>query len=144
MIIAGWSAYPRQLDFARASAPSPTNDDAAHGDMAHFAGPGRRRRAPPHCAARPRRHPPPPPQDALGGPAAASSLRNDPAIEDQFMVFLSSRARSSMSRSQGHRAFKMAAQPEFAQRQQRCLDGARILAGRLTQPDVAERGIAVL
>ncbi len=38
----------------------------------------------------------------------------------------------------------MAAQPEFAQRQQRCLDGARILAGRLTQPDVAERGIAVL
>lgn len=41
-------------------------------------------------------------------------------------------------------AFKMAAQPEFVQRQQRCLEGARILADRLTRTDVAERGITVL
>jgi glycine hydroxymethyltransferase len=40
--------------------------------------------------------------------------------------------------------FKMAAQPEFAERQQRCLQGARILAERLSQPDVAEAGISVV
>jgi glycine hydroxymethyltransferase len=40
--------------------------------------------------------------------------------------------------------FKMAAQPEFAERQQRCLRGARILADRLRQRDVQEAGITVL
>jgi glycine hydroxymethyltransferase len=41
-------------------------------------------------------------------------------------------------------AFKMAAQPEFVERQQRCLDGAEILADRLGQPDVRGAGISVL
>jgi glycine hydroxymethyltransferase len=41
-------------------------------------------------------------------------------------------------------AFKMAAQPEFAERQQRTLDGARILAERLLQPDLAEAGVSVV
>jgi glycine hydroxymethyltransferase len=40
--------------------------------------------------------------------------------------------------------FKMAAQPEFAERQQRVLRGARILADRLSQPDVKAAGITVL
>jgi glycine hydroxymethyltransferase len=41
-------------------------------------------------------------------------------------------------------AFKMAAQPEFAERQQRTLDGAKILADRLLQPDLAEAGVSVV
>jgi glycine hydroxymethyltransferase len=41
-------------------------------------------------------------------------------------------------------AFKMAAQPDFIERQQRCIDGAKILADRLLQPDVRDAGIAVL
>jgi glycine hydroxymethyltransferase len=40
--------------------------------------------------------------------------------------------------------FKMAAQPEFAERQQRVLRGAQILADRLSQPDVQAAGITVL
>jgi glycine hydroxymethyltransferase len=41
-------------------------------------------------------------------------------------------------------AFKAAAQPEFKDRQQRTLDGARLIAERLTQPDVAANGVQVL
>ncbi len=41
-------------------------------------------------------------------------------------------------------AFKAAAQPEFKERQQRTLDGARLIAERLTQADVAANGVQVL
>src|SRR6478609_8749785 len=41
-------------------------------------------------------------------------------------------------------SFKVAASPEFKERQQRTLDGARILAERLVQPDVTEVGVSVL
>ena len=41
-------------------------------------------------------------------------------------------------------AFKMAAEPEFVDRQRRTLEGAGILAERLGRPDVAEGGISVL
>jgi glycine hydroxymethyltransferase len=41
-------------------------------------------------------------------------------------------------------AFKVAASEEFADRQRRTLEGARILADRLAQPDVAEAGVSVL
>jgi glycine hydroxymethyltransferase len=41
-------------------------------------------------------------------------------------------------------AFKMAASPEFAERQQRTIDGAKILAERLLSPDLAEAGVSVL
>src|SRR4029079_18743788 len=41
-------------------------------------------------------------------------------------------------------AFKMAARPDFVERQQRCIDGAKILAERLCQPDVRDAGITVL
>ena len=40
-------------------------------------------------------------------------------------------------------AFKVAGTPEFRDRQERTLRGAKILAERLTQADVAEAGIAV-
>ncbi|CAM5652360.1 serine hydroxymethyltransferase [Streptomyces badius] len=41
-------------------------------------------------------------------------------------------------------SFKVAAGEEFKERQQRTLDGARILAERLVQPDVTEVGVSVL
>src|SRR5699024_11784528 len=41
-------------------------------------------------------------------------------------------------------AFKVASEEEFAERQRRTLEGARILAERLSQQDVAEVGISVL
>ena len=41
-------------------------------------------------------------------------------------------------------AFKLAGTPEFRQRMQRTLDGAKILAERLMAPDVAANGITVL
>jgi len=40
-------------------------------------------------------------------------------------------------------AFKLAATPEFTERQQRVLDGAQIIAERLSQPDVKDAGIAI-
>ncbi|MGC5412978.1 serine hydroxymethyltransferase, partial [Streptomyces sp. DT225] len=41
-------------------------------------------------------------------------------------------------------SFKVAAGEEFKERQQRTLEGARILAERLVQPDVTEVGVSVL
>jgi glycine hydroxymethyltransferase len=41
-------------------------------------------------------------------------------------------------------AFKIAASPEFKERQERVLAGASILAERLMQPDVAAKGISVV
>jgi glycine hydroxymethyltransferase len=41
-------------------------------------------------------------------------------------------------------AFKAAAEPSFKERQQRTLEGAAIIAERLTQPDVKAAGIQVL
>lgn len=41
-------------------------------------------------------------------------------------------------------AFKIAGTPEFAERQQRTVSGAKILAERLTGTDVAGKGISVL
>lgn len=145
MIIAGWSAYPRQLDFARFRAIADEVDAVLMVDMAHFAG---------LVAAGV--HPSPVPHahvvtstthKTLGGPRGGIILCNDPAIAKKInsAVFPGQQG-GPLEHVVAAKAtaFKMAAQPEFAQRQQRCLDGARILAGRLTQPDVAERGIAVL
>jgi glycine hydroxymethyltransferase len=41
-------------------------------------------------------------------------------------------------------AFKAAASAEFKERQQRTIEGAAIIANRLTQPDVAGNGVQVL
>ena len=41
-------------------------------------------------------------------------------------------------------AFKLAAEPEFKERQERVIRGAQILADRLTAPDAVEHGISVL
>lgn len=98
MIIAGWSAYPRQLDFARFRAIADEVDAVLMVDMAHFAG---------LVAAGV--HPSPVPHahvvtstthKTLGGPRGGIILCNDPAIARRSIPrsSLGSRAgRSSMS-----------------------------------------------
>ena len=56
MILAGWSAYPRQLDFARFREIADAVGAYLMVDMAHFAGPRRRRPASVAGAARRRGH----------------------------------------------------------------------------------------
>jgi glycine hydroxymethyltransferase len=145
MIIAGWSAYPRQLDFAEFRRIA--DEVGAHllVDMAHFAG---------LVAAG--LHPSPVPHahlvtstthKTLGGPRGGIILTNDPAIAKKVnsAVFPGQQGGPLEHVIAGKAvAFKVAATEGFRQRQQRTLDGARILAERLTRPDVAHRGIGVL
>ncbi|CAM4318103.1 Serine hydroxymethyltransferase 2 [Mycobacterium basiliense] len=145
MIIAGWSAYPRHLDFARFRDIADEVDAVLMVDMAHFAG---------LVAAD--LHPSPVPHahvvtstthKTLGGPRGGIILSNDAAIAKKINSAVFPGQQGGPLEhviAAKATAFKMAAQAEFAQRQQRCLDGARILADRLAQPDVAEHGITVL
>ncbi|MBS1695918.1 MAG: serine hydroxymethyltransferase [Actinobacteria bacterium] len=145
LIIAGWSAYPRRLDFARFREIA--DEVGAHlmVDMAHFAG---------LVAAG--LHPSPVPHahvvtstthKTLGGPRGGVILTNEADIAKKInsAVFPGQQG-GPLEHVIAAKAvgFKMAAQPEFAERQQRCLRGARILADRLSQPDVRAAGITVL
>ncbi len=145
MIIAGWSAYPRQLDFARFREIADEVGAVLMVDMAHFAG-----------LVATGLHPSPVPHahvvtstthKTLGGPRGGIILSNDAAIAKKINSAVFPGQQGGPLEhviAAKATAFKMAAQPEFVQRQQRCLDGAQILADRLNQPDVAERGITVL
>ncbi|BBX75696.1 serine hydroxymethyltransferase 2 [Mycobacterium shinjukuense] len=145
MIIAGWSAYPRQLDFARFREIADQVGALLMVDMAHFAG---------LVAAG--LHPNPVPHahvvtatthKTLGGPRGGIILCNDAAVAKKINSAVFPGQQGGPLEhviAAKATAFKMAAQPEFVQRQQRCLEGARILADRLTRTDVAERGITVL
>ena len=145
MIIAGWSAYPRHLDFARFRGIADDVDALLLVDMAHFAG-----------LVATGLHPSPVPHahvvtstthKTLGGPRGGIILTCDAALAKRINSAVFPGQQGGPLEhviAAKATAFKMAAQPEFAERQQRCLDGARILAERLTQPDLAERGITVL
>ena len=145
LIIAGWSAYPRQLDFARFREIADSVGAYLMVDMAHFAG---------LVAAG--LHPSPVPHahvttstthKTLGGPRGGLILTNDPELAKKVnsAVFPGQQG-GPLEHVIAAKAvaFKMAAAPEFAQRQQRTLEGARALAERLTRPDVADAGISVL
>ncbi|WP_370617042.1 serine hydroxymethyltransferase [Mumia sp. Pv 4-285] len=145
LIIAGWSAYPRQLDFAEFRAIADEVDAKLMVDMAHFAG---------LVAAG--LHPSPLPHahvvtstthKTLGGPRGGVILTNDEEVGKKI--------RSAVFPGQQGGplehviaakavAFKMAAQPEFKDRQERTLEGARILAERLTADDMKNVGVSVL
>jgi glycine hydroxymethyltransferase len=145
MIIAGWSAYPRQLDFARFRAIADEVGAYLMVDMAHFAG---------LVAAG--LHPSPVPHahvttttthKTLGGPRGGVILTNDPAIAKKVnsAVFPGMQGGPLEHVIAGKAvAFKIAASEEFKDRQVRTLEGARILAERLVQPDAAEAGVTVL
>jgi glycine hydroxymethyltransferase len=145
VIIAGWSAYPRQLDFAAFREIADEVGAKLWVDMAHFAG---------LVAAG--LHPSPLPyahvvttttHKTLGGPRGGAILTNDDEIATKI--------RSAVFPGQQGGplehviaakavAFKMALEPDFRDRQQRTLEGAKILAERLMADDAREAGIQVL
>ncbi len=145
MIVAGWSAYPRQLDFAEFRRIADAVGAYLFVDMAHFAG---------LVAAG--LHPSPVPyahvvssttHKTLGGPRGGIILTNDPAIAKKInsAVFPGQQGGPLEHVIAGKAvAFKLAATDEFAARQARTLQGAAILADRLQAGDVAARGISVL
>ncbi|MDT0469140.1 serine hydroxymethyltransferase [Streptomyces gibsoniae] len=144
MIVAGWSAYPRRLDFAAFRRIADEVAAYLMVDMAHFAG---------LVAAG--LHPSPVPyahvvttttHKTLGGPRGGVILsRADLAKKINSAVFPGQQG-GPLEHVIAAKAvaFKVAASEEFKERQQRTLDGARILAGRLLADDVAEAGITVL
>ncbi|WP_417215378.1 serine hydroxymethyltransferase [Arthrobacter sp.] len=145
MIVAGWSAYPRQLDFARFRQIADEVGAYLFVDMAHFAG---------LVAAG--LHPSPVPHahvvtstthKTLAGPRGGIILTNDAEVAKKVnsAVFPGQQGGPLEHVIAGKAvAFKIAASPEFAERQERTLAGARILAERLTGDDVSARGISVL
>ncbi|MBV2151890.1 serine hydroxymethyltransferase [Kitasatospora sp. SUK 42] len=144
LIIAGWSAYPRQLDFAAFRRIADEVGALLMVDMAHFAG---------LVAAG--LHPNPVPfadvvttttHKTLGGPRGGVILsKAEYAKKINSAVFPGQQGGPLEHVIAGKAvAFKVAASEEFKERQQRTLEGARILAERLLQEDVAEAGASVL
>ncbi len=83
----------------------------------------------------------------LGGPRGGIILTNDAAIAKKINSAVFPGQQGGPLEhviAAKAAAFKMAQQPEFVERQQRCLDGATILAERLSRADVKDRGITVL
>lgn len=145
LIIAGWSAYPRPLDFAAFREIADEVGAYLMVDMAHFSG-----------LAAAGLYPNPVPHahvttstthKTLGGPRGGIILTNDADLAKKFnsAVFPGQQG-GPLEHVIAAKAvaFKMALEPEFVERQQRTIDGARLLAERLSQADVAEKGITVL
>ena len=145
MIVAGWSAYPRELDFARFREIADKVGAYLFVDMAHIAG---------LVAAG--LHPSPVPHahvvsstthKTLAGPRGGIILTNDADIAKKInsAVFPGQQGGPLEHVIAGKAvAFKIAATDEFKARQARTIAGARILAERLNAPDVAAKGISVL
>ncbi len=145
VIIAGWSAYPRQEDFAEFRSIADEVGAYLWVDMAHFAG---------LVAAG--LHPSPVPHahvvsstvhKTIGGPRSGFILTNDLELHKKLnsAVFPGQQGGPLMHVIAAKAtAFKIAGTPEFKDRQQRTLEGARILAERLTQEDAKAAGIDVV
>ncbi|MBG6183096.1 glycine hydroxymethyltransferase [Arthrobacter sp. CAN_A214] len=145
LIVAGWSAYSRQLDFAEFRRIADLVGAYLMVDMAHFAG---------LVAAG--LHPNPVPHahivtstthKTLGGPRGGVILTNDAAIAKKVnsAVFPGQQGGPLEHVIAGKAvAFKLAAEPEFRDRQERTLEGARIIAERMLAADVAESGVTVV
>ncbi|MEV7217290.1 serine hydroxymethyltransferase [Kitasatospora cineracea] len=144
LIIAGWSAYPRQLDFAEFRRVADEVGALLMVDMAHFAG---------LVAAG--LHPSPVPyadvvttttHKTLGGPRGGVILcKAEWAKKINSAVFPGQQG-GPLEHVIAAKAvaFKVAASEEFKERQQRTLEGAKILAERLLQDDVTASGVSVL
>jgi glycine hydroxymethyltransferase len=146
VIIAGWSAYPRHLDFEAFRSIADEVGAALWVDMAHFAG---------LVAAG--LHPNPVPiadvtsttvHKTLGGPRSGLILARDEAAYGRKLntaVFPGQQGGPLMHVIAAKAvALRIAATEEFRERQVRTLAGARILAERLTAGDVAGAGVRVL
>jgi glycine hydroxymethyltransferase len=144
MIVAGWSAYPRQLDFAGFRRIADAVGAYLLVDMAHFAG---------LVAAG--LHPSPVPyadvvttttHKTLGGPRGGVILSRAGLAKKINSAVFPGQQGGPLEHVIAAKAvaFKVAAGEEFKERQRRTLRGAKILAGRLLADDVAEAGITVL
>ncbi|WP_369051890.1 serine hydroxymethyltransferase [Kineococcus terrestris] len=144
LIIAGWSAYPRQLDFAAFREIADEVGAYLMVDMAHFAG---------LVAAG--LHPNPVPHahvvtstvhKTLAGPRSGVILTTaEHAKKIDSAVFPGQQGGPLMHAVAAKAvAFKVAAGEEFRERQERTLEGARIIAERLTAADAREAGVSVL
>ncbi|MGV9348490.1 serine hydroxymethyltransferase [Streptomyces spiralis] len=144
LIVAGWSAYPRHLDFPAFRRIADEVGAYLMVDMAHFAG---------LVAAG--LHPSPVPHahvvtttthKTLGGPRGGVILSTaDLAKKINSAVFPGQQG-GPLEHVIAAKAvaFKMAAQPEFADRQRRTLEGAAILVRRLLAEDTQAAGVSVL
>lgn len=145
LIIAGWSAYPRQLDFARFREIADEVGAYLMVDMAHFAG---------LVAAG--LHPNPVPHahvvtttthKTLGGPRGGVILSADEEFTKKFnsAVFPGQQGGPLEHVIAGKAVlFKLAAGEEFRDRQRRTLEGAKILAERLLADDAARAGVRLV
>ena len=145
LIIAGASAYPRIIDFERMASVAHAVGALFMVDMAHIAG---------LVAAG--LHPSPVPyadivttttHKTLRGPRGGMILSRDEEFAKKLnsAVFPGTQGGPLMHVIAGKAvAFKVAATPEFKDRMQRTLDGAKILAERLMADDVKNNGISVL
>ncbi|WP_394811194.1 serine hydroxymethyltransferase [Streptomyces xanthii] len=145
VIIAGWSAYPRQLDFAEFRRIADEVEAFLWVDMAHFAG---------LVAAG--LHPNPVPyadvvtsttHKTLGGPRGGIILARDKDLAKKlnsavFPGFQGGPLEHVIAAKAV--SFKVAGSEEFKERQERTLQGARLLAERLTSEDARKHGVNVL
>lgn len=146
VIIAGWSAYPRHLDFEAFRSIADEVGALLWTDMAHFAG---------LVAAG--LHPNPVPHSdvvsstvhkTLGGPRSGVILARDEEPWGKKLnsaVFPGQQGGPLMHVIAAKAvAFKIAAGEAFRDRQARTLEGAQIIANRLNAADVAAAGVSVL
>ncbi len=144
LIIAGWSAYPRHLDFAAFRRIADAVGAYLMVDMAHFAG---------LVAAG--LHPSPVPHahivtttthKTLGGPRGGVILSTAEFAKRINSAVFPGQQGGPLQHVIAAKAvaFKLAGQPGFAERQRRTLEGAQIVASRLLQPDLIEAGISVV
>jgi glycine hydroxymethyltransferase len=145
VLIAGWSAYPRQLDFAAFRAIADEVGAKLWVDMAHFAG-----------MVATGLHPSPVPyadvvsstvHKTLAGPRSGFILSRDLDIGRKInsAVFPGQQGGPLMHVVAAKAtAFLLAATAEFRDRQERTLRGAKILADRLTSADMKAAGVDLL
>ena len=145
VLIAGWSAYPRHIDFKAYREIADEVGAMLWVDMAHFAG---------LVAAG--LHPSPIPyadvvtstvHKTLGGPRSGVILSRDAVLGKKLNsgVFPGQQGGPLMHVIAAKAvAFKLAMEPDFVERQQRTIAGAQTLATRLTSADATAAGIDVL
>ncbi|MGW4769596.1 serine hydroxymethyltransferase [Nocardia sp. NPDC004278] len=144
LIVAGWSAYPRHLDFAEFRRIADEVGAYLMVDMAHFAG---------LVAAG--LHPSPVPHahivtstthKTLGGPRGGFILAVEELAKKLGSAVFPGQQGGPLEHVIAAKAvaFKMASEPVFRERQERTLAGARLLAERLLATDCRAAGINVV
>ena len=146
MIVAGWSAYPRHLDFAAFRSIADEVGAYLWTDMAHFAG---------LVAAG--LHPSPVPHSdvvtttihkTIGGPRSGMILAKEfePLGKKLNSAVFPGQQGGPLMHVIAAKAvaLRVAMGEEFKDRQARTLSGARIIAERLLEQDVAGTGVSVL